>query len=161
HPSVRVHPLPPSHAGHHSPRGEGSGRMTTAGRRHAGCIRTQPLFREGATMGHFMKHGLPRRCGAVALVAAVLPSALFALPSSHTAIVTRSTTRQASTAGHEDAMTRTSAREASKQADDRTVIRPFHVKVPEEQLADLRRRIIATKWPDRELVTDQSQGVQL
>jgi pimeloyl-ACP methyl ester carboxylesterase len=40
-------------------------------------------------------------------------------------------------------------------------IRPFHIKVPEEQLVDLRRRVKATKWPDRETVKDSSQGVQL
>jgi hypothetical protein len=41
-------------------------------------------------------------------------------------------------------------------------IRPFHgVNVPEEALVDLRRRIVATRWPERETVTDASQGVQL
>ncbi|QAU47879.1 epoxide hydrolase family protein [Bradyrhizobium guangzhouense] len=40
-------------------------------------------------------------------------------------------------------------------------IRPFHVSVPEEDLLDLRRRLAATRWPDREFVADQSQGVQL
>ena len=40
-------------------------------------------------------------------------------------------------------------------------IRPFRVDVPEEQLIDLRRRIAATRWPDRETVSDRSQGVQL
>jgi len=40
-------------------------------------------------------------------------------------------------------------------------IRPFHVNVPEEKLVDLRRRVKATLWPDRETVTDASQGVQL
>jgi pimeloyl-ACP methyl ester carboxylesterase len=40
-------------------------------------------------------------------------------------------------------------------------IRPFHISVPQEQLVDLRRRIEATKWPERELVTDATQGVQL
>jgi pimeloyl-ACP methyl ester carboxylesterase len=40
-------------------------------------------------------------------------------------------------------------------------IRPFHVKVPQAQLIELRRRIKATKWPERETVKDQSQGVQL
>ena len=39
-------------------------------------------------------------------------------------------------------------------------IRPFHVDVPEEQLAELRRRISATRWPSKELVDDRSQGVQ-
>ena len=40
-------------------------------------------------------------------------------------------------------------------------IRPFRVHVPDEQLADLRRRILATRWPDRETVSDQSQGAPL
>ena len=40
-------------------------------------------------------------------------------------------------------------------------IRPFRVNVPEEQLADLRRRIAATRWPDQETVNDGSQGPQL
>jgi pimeloyl-ACP methyl ester carboxylesterase len=44
---------------------------------------------------------------------------------------------------------------------DKTAIRPFHVNVPEAELTELRRRIKATKWPERETVTDQSQGVQL
>ena len=40
-------------------------------------------------------------------------------------------------------------------------IRPFHVHFPDEALADLRQRIAATRWPDRETVTDASQGTQL
>ena len=40
-------------------------------------------------------------------------------------------------------------------------IRPFHVDVPDEALADLRRRIAATNWPDKETVEDHSQGVPL
>jgi len=40
-------------------------------------------------------------------------------------------------------------------------IRPFHVDIPEEKLTDLRRRIAATQWPEKETVADQSQGVQL
>ena len=40
-------------------------------------------------------------------------------------------------------------------------IRPFRINFPEEALADLRRRINATNWPEREAVPDQSQGVQL
>jgi len=42
-----------------------------------------------------------------------------------------------------------------------THVRPFHVEVPEADLVDLRRRVAATRWPDRETVSDQSQGVQL
>jgi pimeloyl-ACP methyl ester carboxylesterase len=40
-------------------------------------------------------------------------------------------------------------------------IRPFEVHVPDEDLADLRRRIAAVRWPTRELVADRAQGVQL
>jgi pimeloyl-ACP methyl ester carboxylesterase len=40
-------------------------------------------------------------------------------------------------------------------------VRPFHIDVPQAALVDLRQRIAATRWPDRETVTDQSQGVQL
>jgi pimeloyl-ACP methyl ester carboxylesterase len=48
---------------------------------------------------------------------------------------------------------------AGTAAED-TAIRPFRVDIPDEALADLRRRIAATKWPKRETVTDASQGVQ-
>ena len=44
---------------------------------------------------------------------------------------------------------------------DRTSIHPFHVNVPDSELTELRRRIVATRWPDRETVADASQGVQL
>jgi pimeloyl-ACP methyl ester carboxylesterase len=50
---------------------------------------------------------------------------------------------------------------SSRQAADKTPIRPLHVNVPETELTELRRRINATRWPDRETVTDASQGVQL
>jgi pimeloyl-ACP methyl ester carboxylesterase len=40
-------------------------------------------------------------------------------------------------------------------------IRPFRVSIPEEAIVDLRRRIAATRWPDRETVKDQSQGLPL
>ena len=42
-----------------------------------------------------------------------------------------------------------------------TDIRPFTIEIDEEKVADLRRRISATRWPSKELVTDRSQGVQL
>jgi pimeloyl-ACP methyl ester carboxylesterase len=44
---------------------------------------------------------------------------------------------------------------------DKTEIRPFKVNVPKETLVDLRRRLAATKWPDKETVADDSQGVRL
>jgi len=46
-------------------------------------------------------------------------------------------------------------------ASAQTEIRPFRVDVPERELEELRRRIDATRWPTRELVSDRSQGVQL
>jgi pimeloyl-ACP methyl ester carboxylesterase len=51
------------------------------------------------------------------------------------------------------------AQPAAAAAD--STIRPFRVNVPEEALVDLRRRVLATRWPARETVNDQSQGVQL
>jgi pimeloyl-ACP methyl ester carboxylesterase len=44
---------------------------------------------------------------------------------------------------------------------DKTAIRPFRVNVPEAELTELRRRINATRWPEKEPVTDHSQGVPL
>ena len=49
----------------------------------------------------------------------------------------------------------------SEQAADNTAIRPFRVNVPEAELTELRTRINSTRWPDRETVTDESQGVPL
>ena len=40
-------------------------------------------------------------------------------------------------------------------------IRPFRVNIAQEEINDLRRRIAATRWPEKETVADQSQGVQL
>ncbi|HXD18062.1 MAG TPA: alpha/beta fold hydrolase [Vicinamibacterales bacterium] len=52
--------------------------------------------------------------------------------------------------------------ELSEQVTDTTAIRPFRVlNVPDAELTELRRRINATRWPERETVNDQSQGVQL
>jgi pimeloyl-ACP methyl ester carboxylesterase len=44
---------------------------------------------------------------------------------------------------------------------NQTTVRPFRVEVPEEDLVELRRRVQATRWPEKETVADQSQGVQL
>src|SRR6266849_5184649 len=66
------------------------------------------------------------------------------------------------TTKEEGTMTQTSATQrGSEQAADKTTIRPFHVNTPETELTELRRRIKATKWPEREIVNDASQGVQL
>jgi pimeloyl-ACP methyl ester carboxylesterase len=50
---------------------------------------------------------------------------------------------------------------AQHTGNDQSVIRPFRVNVPEAELTELRRRINATKWPERETVADATQGVQL
>src|ERR1700753_2461688 len=60
-------------------------------------------------------------------------------------------------AGPADAFAQTAT--ATTKVDES--IRPFHVHVPQEQLDDLRRRIAETRWPDKEVVKDESQGVQL
>jgi pimeloyl-ACP methyl ester carboxylesterase len=49
----------------------------------------------------------------------------------------------------------------SSTVETATEIRPFHVDMPEEALVDLRHRIAATRWPEKETVADQSQGVPL
>jgi pimeloyl-ACP methyl ester carboxylesterase len=57
-------------------------------------------------------------------------------------------------------VTNTVAAKSSAAAADES-IRPFHINIPDEAFVDLRRRIAATKWPERETVTDKTQGVQL
>ena len=53
-----------------------------------------------------------------------------------------------------------SAASVRSQSEDSTV-RSFTINTSDENLIDLRRRVAATRWPDKELVSDQSQGVQL
>jgi pimeloyl-ACP methyl ester carboxylesterase len=53
------------------------------------------------------------------------------------------------------------APQARKQTADKTAIRPFRINIPEEDLVDLRRRINATRFPEKETVADSSQGVRL
>ena len=48
-----------------------------------------------------------------------------------------------------------------EKAADNDAIRPFRVNVPEAELTELRKRINATRWPERETVADASQGVPL
>jgi pimeloyl-ACP methyl ester carboxylesterase len=90
-----------------------------------------------------------RLCAATA-AALAFGLSVFSSPSyGQTAIVSdteRSVVAQASTA---------------RAAGEDPSIRPFKVQVPQAALSDLRRRVAATRWPDKETVTDQSQGVQL
>ena len=50
---------------------------------------------------------------------------------------------------------------AQQASSDKSAIRPFHIGLPEEELTELRSRVNATRWPERETVTDDSQGVRL
>ena len=50
---------------------------------------------------------------------------------------------------------------ARQLVSDESAIRPFRVNVPEVELAEMRRRIRATRWPEKAPVADESQGVQL
>ena len=59
-----------------------------------------------------------------------------------------------------DASASTPAAAAEQAKAENGAIRPFSVEIPEEKLDDLRRRIAATRWPEKELVNDHSQGVQ-
>lgn len=59
------------------------------------------------------------------------------------------------------AQTASAASTGQTSTRDDASIRPFHIHVPEAQLADLRKRITDTRWPDKEPVNDASQGVQL
>ena len=47
---------------------------------------------------------------------------------------------------------------STDKSTDTTAVRPFTIEVPEADLEDLRARIAATRWPERETVEDQSQG---
>jgi pimeloyl-ACP methyl ester carboxylesterase len=50
---------------------------------------------------------------------------------------------------------------AKTQSSKDTAIRPYHIKVSENAVKELRQRILATRWPDKETVNDQTQGVKL
>jgi len=70
----------------------------------------------------------------------------------------------ASTPAPASAMTMLQSTSSAMAAPDQSVdssIRPFHFRASDDELADLKRRIKATRWPDRETVNDDTQGVQL
>jgi pimeloyl-ACP methyl ester carboxylesterase len=68
---------------------------------------------------------------------------------------------QTMTTSEGNTMTQTTATQRSNQATDKNAIRPFRVNFADTELAELRRRISATRWPERETVADATQGVQL
>jgi len=65
-----------------------------------------------------------------------------------------------STSKEQDTMTQTTDTQRTiDQASDKTAIRPFHVNVPETELTELRRRINATKWPERETLQNWLKSI--
>src|SRR6266705_1409726 len=107
---------------------ERKGRMTTRKSTPAPALSRRTLIRSGAAM-----------------------AALATLPGKSKASKTEDTMDTISQTG--------ATQQASKVAADKRAIRPFPVNpVSDAELADLRRRIKATKWPERETVNDTSQG---
>jgi pimeloyl-ACP methyl ester carboxylesterase len=93
-----------------------------------------------------------RRFFRAATLVAIVFSPIFVAASSHAqAAINKETTMAQPDALHLYAVPQAATAE----------IRPFHVNFSEEQLAELRRRIAATQWPEREIVSDTTQGVQL
>ena len=58
-------------------------------------------------------------------------------------------------------MSVSSSNKSTPSVAEERVIRPFTIQVPQEEIDELRRRVQATRWPERETVSDGSQGVQL
>jgi Epoxide hydrolase N terminus len=63
--------------------------------------------------------------------------------------------------GHRPSFLKAVDESGTAATEDPNAIRPFHINIPESELADLRQRVLATRWPDKEPVSDRSQGVQL
>jgi len=99
--------------------------------------------------------------GLVGTLAVLLPDAARAEttpPPSASATVAPATANKLSTGVTESFLLNAAA---STQPSGDTSIRPFHFHASDEALADLKRRISATKWPEQETVSDTSQGVNL
>ena len=94
----------------------------------------------------------PTRRGFLAGSLAALSVGLFVLASPNHA--------QTTTSSDTDTVVIAAAPATGQAAEDRS-IRPFNVHVPQAALDDLRRRVLATRWPDKETVADRSQGTQL
>ena len=93
-----------------------------------------------------------------------LEAAAMTVASAHLCLFSSANaeTTQSETTKKEQSMTTAVAtHEKTSQLAGTAAIRPFKAQVPEAELTELRRRINNTKWPDRETVTDTTQGVQL
>ena len=96
-----------------------------------------------------------RQPDAVALTAASVAVALVVL------VLASMLVRRAESTAYATNVALATATVAAAAENNSSAIRPFRVSVPEAALVDLRRRIAATQWPERETVADASQGVQL
>jgi pimeloyl-ACP methyl ester carboxylesterase len=96
---------------------------------------------------------------AVAVMAFAVPTYVQTVPATATNSV--SSFREATTIRQKETKMTQAVKVQSAASAENKSIRPFRINVPEEAIVDLRRRINATKWPERETVTDATQGVQL
>ncbi len=94
-------------------------------------------------------------------VAACVLSLLLIVAATYAQTVTEKKTTQKQSTIVQTEVTKTQLDSVTVTDTARAAIRPFRINIPEAELVDLRRRVLATRWPDRETVTDQSQGVQL
>lgn len=99
-----------------------------------------------------------RLAGVASKSRGALTASLFALTLSNTAM---STTNSPTTLTHATSSESVGTSVPKTVAAQDTSIRPFRIQVQESDLQDLRRRIVATRWPEAETVADSSQGVQL
>ena len=89
-----------------------------------------------------------------------VPTAVDGTTLIHPLLTKRNTAAKADTNGKETKMTATMTQRDTASNTAADAIRPFQIHVPQEALDDLRQRLAATRWPEKETVTDQSQGVQ-
>ena len=94
----------------------------------------------------------------------MLPCLRFSAPAAAACALSLFSTAFAAARAGEDPIRREATmlqEDLPANVDPATAIRPFHVHFPDEALADLKHRVAATRWPERETVGDPSQGVQL
>jgi pimeloyl-ACP methyl ester carboxylesterase len=92
-------------------------------------------------------------------MSATLPTRRAVLATSAAAGAVSLLPRLVDSAG--DALAQPSNQGESQMATKAEEIRPFQIHFPDEALVDLKKRVAATRWPDKETVSDESQGVQL
>ena len=96
-----------------------------------------------------------RQVHPITLTAAIVAVALVVLVLASTLV------RRADTAAYATIVAAVATATVAAAAEKSSAVRPFRVSVPEAALVDLRTRITATRWPERETVADASQGVPL